>query len=313
MNKLWLATFHLNPDLAKKLIETQFPELHSVTLEFIGEGWDNVVYRVNHDYVFRFPRRQLGADLVDTEWKILPHLIGLLPLPIPEPLFYGKPTSEFPWHFLGYRFLQGQSACAARLSIDERIKLAKPLAQFLKALHAIDQAQALSFGAQRDDIGKLDDMGKLDVEKRWPVALQNIEKIRELGLFDQCDALVALLHDLKDVRDTGPKTLIHSDLYARHLLVDEHRALSGVIDWGDIRIANPATDLVILFSFLPKSAHHVFLDEYGPIDEQTRQLALMRELYHSSAIVLYSHEIGDKDLLDESLFGLHLLVQHCPT
>lgn len=304
MNKPWLATLQLGPDQAKNLIESQFPELKPTHLEFIGEGWDNVVYRVNHDYVFRFPRRQPGADLIDTEWKVLPHLLGRLPLPIPEPLFYGKPTAEFPWHFLGYRFLPGQSACKARLSIDERIKLAKPLGQFLKALHSIDQAQALSFGA------KLDDMGKLDVDTRWPKTLQQIEKIRELGLFEHCHTLVKILDDLKDVYDTGPKTLVHGDLYGRHLLIDDHRTLSGVIDWVDVRIGNPALDLMILFSFLPKNAHALFFEEYGPIDEQTSRLALFRALYCSSLFVLYSNDIGDKDLLDESLFGLHLMVQH---
>lgn len=303
MNKPWLSTTQLSSDQAKHLIQTQFPDLLPVHLEFIGQGWDNVVYRVNDEYVFRFPRRQIGADLIDVEWKVLPNLIGRLPIPIPEPLFYGKPTPEFAWHFLGYRFLPGQSVCSARLNIEQRTNLAKPLAEFLKALHSVDQSQAISIGAG------FDALGMLDVEKRWPIARQNFEKIKELGLFQHCDTLLTMLDKLKDVRDTGVKTLVHGDFSARHLLVDKRYKLNGTIDWGDVRIGNPAIDLMIVFSFLPQSAHLLFFDAYGPIDDQTHQLSLFRTLYYASLVLLYSHDINDNDLLDETLFGLHLMIE----
>ena len=111
MSQLWSAEFKLEANLAKLLIESQFPQLSPVSLEFIGEGWDNVAYRVNQDYLFRFPRRQMGADLVDVEWHLLHELAQGLPIAIPKPLFYGKPDVQFKWPFLGYNFLDGKSAC----------------------------------------------------------------------------------------------------------------------------------------------------------------------------------------------------------
>ncbi|MBS1988698.1 phosphotransferase [Candidatus Dependentiae bacterium] len=302
MSQQWSAEFKLEPNLAKHLIESQFPQLKPVMLEFIGEGWDNVAYRVNRNYLFRFPRRQMGADLVDVEWNLLHALAQRLPLPIPKPLFYGKPSKLFKWPFLGYYFLEGKSACGAGLTMQERVHCAEPLAQFLKVLHAIDETEALKLGAGSDVLEKL------NMHKRLPLALKNIEKIRELGLFQQCDRLQAMLENLKNVTDTGRKVLVHSDLYARHFLINEKREICGVIDWGDVRIASPAVDLQLIFSFLPQQARSVFLETYGTIDEQTEQLALARALLHTLSIVVYAHDVDDQDLLAEGLVGLQLLV-----
>lgn len=303
MSQQWTAEFKLEPDLAKLLIESQFPQLKPVSLEFIGQGWDNVAYRVNQDYLFRFPRRQMGADLIDVEWNMLHALVQRLPIPIPKPLFYGKPDVQFKWPFLGYNFLDGKSACGAGLTMQERMSFAQPLAHFLKALHAIDQDEAYKLGAGPDILEKL------NVHKRLPIAQQNIEKIRALGLFKNCDQLLAVLESLKDVCDTGPKVLVHSDLYARHFLINQERKICGVIDWGDVRIANPAVDLQLLFSFLPRQAYSLFVSVYGKIDEQTDQLALFRALFHTASIVVYAHDVGDQDLLNEGLIGLHLITE----
>lgn len=301
MTKQWAAELKVEPKQAEHLIESQFPNLSPVSLEFIGEGWDNTVYRVNHDYAFRFPRRQMGANLVEVEQKVLPALYHRLPLPIPKPLFFGKPATDYPWQFLGYNFLQGHSTCSAQLTMQQREKYAIPIAHFLKKLHAIDEQEAHKLGA------KPGQLGKLDVPFRSEQAQQNIGKIKALKLFDHCDALFEILENLKDLRDTGKKTLVHGDFYARHLLLDESYQLSGVIDWGDVYIGNPAVDLQIVFSFLPQTAHQTFFNIYGPTNLQTRQLAFFRALCQSAMLVLYSHDVNDKNLLRESLFGLQLL------
>ncbi len=303
MTQQWTTELKIELRQAQQLIESQFPQLTPVTLERAGEGWDNIVYRVNRDYAFRFPRRQLGANLVEVEQQMLPPLCHRLPLPIPTPLFFGKPTPAYQWPFLGYNFLQGRSACAAQLNIQQRRDLAAPLAQFLKALHAIPEQEARKLGA------KPDQHRKLDVPFRYAQAQQNIAKIRETGLFDDSDALLTILESLKNLRDTGKKTLAHGDLYARHLLVNEQQQLSGIIDWGDVHVGNPAIDLQIVFSFLPQQAHQQFFDVYGAVDHQTLQLGLFRALCHTAILALYCHDVEDKDLLRESLFGLQLIAQ----
>lgn len=55
----------------------------------------------------------------------------------------------------------------------------------------------------------------------------------------------------------GPPTTLHGDLYARHLLVDRGR-LIGVIDWGDLMAGDPAVDLTVAVTFLPRAARASF-------------------------------------------------------
>ena len=55
-------------------------------------------------------------------------------------------------------------------------------------------------------------------------------------------------------RHSGRPCWVHGDLYARHLLLDETRLPSGVIDWGDVHLGDPALDLSVAISFLPPAA-----------------------------------------------------------
>src|SRR5262249_59987224 len=98
----WTAELDVSPELARSLIIGQFPELAPATIEPLGFGWDNTAYLVNARYVFRFPRRQLGADCMESEIRVLPLLAPLLPLSIPNPIFVGQATDQFAWSFAGY-------------------------------------------------------------------------------------------------------------------------------------------------------------------------------------------------------------------
>lgn len=303
MSKPWTAEHFVDQKLAKILIEEQFPRLAPAQLVFIGEGWDNRVYRVNDQFLFRFPRRQFGANLVPIERSVLPYLANRLPLPIPEPLFFGQPTVTYPWPFLGYNFLTGQSACSAQLDRAERARLAPSLAQFLKILHNTPLDDVLGLGLDYDK------HRILDVPFRVPTARENILKIKNLGLFTSCDKLLAIIDKLEHVRDHEPKVVVHGDLYARHLLIGEQRELAGVIDWGDLRIVNPAIDLAIVFTFLPPEAHATFFEVYGPVPQETKQLACLKGLYHNAIILCYAHEIGDQELLTEAQMAMALIAE----
>jgi aminoglycoside phosphotransferase (APT) family kinase protein len=301
MSKPWTAEHRVDKALAQQLIESQFQQLAPAQIQFAGEGWDNVAYQVNNNYLFRFPRRQFGADCVPAEIKLLPFLAKQLPLPIPNPIFSGKPTAEYPWPFLGYQYLEGQEACAARLTMPERAQLATPLAQFLKALHSIAIKKVATLGAQHNRIRKL------DIQFRQPQALEHVEYIAQHKLFDHCSTLFALLESLKELHKDELITLVHGDLYARHLLINKHRQLSGIIDWGDLQIDHPASDLSIVFTLLPTNTHDTFFANYGTISDHTKQLMLFNALRHTTAIAVFAHSINDANLLAEMLIALRLI------
>src|SRR5215471_8826475 len=134
----WVAEFEVSSEQAGDLIAVQFPQLAPVRCESLGVGWDNIAFVVNGEFVFRFPRRTLGAKLMEAELALMPAIAPLLPLAVSASSFIGKPTEQFAWPFGGYRMIRGVTACRANLSILQRMKLVKPLVAFLKSLHRID-------------------------------------------------------------------------------------------------------------------------------------------------------------------------------
>lgn len=64
MNHLWLKTININEDMAKLLIESQ-TTIHVHNIETFGEGFDNVAYLINKEFIFRFPRREAGIECIE--------------------------------------------------------------------------------------------------------------------------------------------------------------------------------------------------------------------------------------------------------
>jgi hypothetical protein len=74
MTRPWLPEIEVTAQSAEALIAEQFPALHPTHAEPFAVGWDNTAFLVNDEYVFRFPRRQLGADCLATENDVLPQI-----------------------------------------------------------------------------------------------------------------------------------------------------------------------------------------------------------------------------------------------
>jgi aminoglycoside phosphotransferase (APT) family kinase protein len=291
----WTAEQILPPERARELIDSQFLELAPCRIEPLGFGWDNTAFLVNGEFVFRFPRRQIAADFLAHELRVLPALAGRFPLPIPNPIFIGVPSERFGWPFGGYRHLAGRTACSAGLTPAQRWAMAPAVGQFLKALHQISAAEAQQFGAPPDLIGRLDPV------RRIPQAHEQLEEIARLGLIPETSTYRKIIDDTATARPPQAQALVHGDLYVRHLLVDDDARLSGIIDWGDVHSGDPALDLSIAFSFLPPDARDQFRDAYGPIDEATWRLARFRALQYGSYLAPYAHAEHDDNLLHEAL------------
>jgi len=101
------------------------------------------------------------------------------------------------------------------------------------------------------------------------------------------------------------KVVVHGDFYVRHIMVDDRCKVTGVIDWGDLHMGDPAIDLGVLFAFLPIEAHAEFLQTYGEVSEGTWHLARLRAIYHSSIFALYGHDTKNADVLEEAIWALN--------
>jgi aminoglycoside phosphotransferase (APT) family kinase protein len=295
----WTAEREVTPALALSLVREQFPALDARRAEPFGSGWDNTAFLVDGELVFRFPRKASTVALLQLESRVLPHLAGRLPLPVPEPRWIGRPTERFPWPFAGYRRLPGVPGDAAVLSEEERAAAAEPLGRFLAALHATP-AEGLELPP--------DLIGRTAFARRGRELVGRLEHLRERGVIGDPAPWLRLFEG--ELPAPPPRTtVVHGDLYVRHLLVDDARRVAGVIDWGDLHAGDPGTDLTIAYSFLPPRARDAFFRAYGPADERMRRVARLRAAFHAPALAWFADSIGDPVLLRESVTSMRYVLE----
>lgn len=278
--------------IGKKLISRQFPQLASKTIQKIGHGWDNTVFRVGKEYGFRFPRRKIAINSLRMEGRILPKLINYISIPYTVPLFYGEADYDYPSPFLGYSYLPGELPIG--LTDEQRALSATALAQFLKGLHTFPVQIAKENGMQRDH------RNLTDIALRKEKMQRFITDISPHLSKEKYDALLNYLEQLKTDRVRQKNVLLHGDLHFKNMLVDKNGRVSGIIDWGDVNIGHPACDLNVVYSFLPQYARSNFFEEYGEVDEETRALARLIAIYIPILILMQAIEEKDETLVDEA-------------
>jgi aminoglycoside phosphotransferase (APT) family kinase protein len=103
--------------------------------------------------------------------------------------------------------------------------------------------------------------------------------------------------------------LAHGDLHVRHLLVDDTGSATGVIDWGDVCLGDPAVDLSLGYAAFTGPARAAFLSAYGGVgaDRELRARALAVRL--SALLTAYAAAQGRPRLLAEARAGLRRAVE----
>jgi len=293
----WDADVDLDLDHARRLIADAFPELAHESTRVIGSGWDNLVVGVGEELAFRMPRRALGHEIEQRAMPVLTAIAGRLPLPIPRPTHAGAPRLGYPYHFWGVRFVPGTPADQRILDDDAQRRIAESLAAFLRTLHALDVPDLPS-----------DTIRKSDVAYRLPGLHRKLGHLVDQELMTAEDA--SSFHDLgahlagRSGDPRGQGVLVHCDLYPRHLMLDEHDDLCGIIDWGDVCRSDRASDLRVLWLMFDAPARDVFLEWYGDVDDATMHRARFLALYFSAMVLEYGHVQKDEAMSRMASDGL---------
>lgn len=301
MSHIWDQTIKIDEKLAKQLIEGQ-NLIHVLSISVLGEGYDNIAYLVNNNFVFRFPRRDMGIDCIENEILILPYIASKVSFPLSCPTFIGKPTSNYPAPFAGYKMLVGQSLSETTANLIDDKNFAQTLAQWLKELHLIPILK------EHVSCIKGDQSWRTDVQKRIEICKERIIKYSvhyENSGFNK-DELFRILDLFAnfEISQNYVHFYIHGDLYPRHILVNKFLQPVGLIDWGDIHIGHREMDLAIAYAILSDDALLEFKNIYGEIDPETEKLSLFRVLYHSIALIPYCYEKKQTSLLAWSELSL---------
>lgn len=247
------AEVEIDIPLARALLRAQHSDLAGLPITTAGTGWDNAMFRLGDAYALRLPRRALAADLIRHEQRWLPELAGRLPLPVPAPVRFGVPGCGYPWHWSVVPWLDGSTADLDEPNPDQ----AEPLAAFLTALHQAappDAPQTVFRGVPLAKKAADIEARMARLRKKIVLRTDTVARIWE-------EALAAPI-------DIAP-TWIHGDLHARNVLVTSG-AISGIIDWGDITVGDPATDLAAIWMLLPDpTARRRAVHAYGSTTDAT--------------------------------------------
>lgn len=259
------ADVRIDPRGVAALLAEQHPDLAGLPLSHLATGWDNESYRLGDRFVVRLPRRAASAEVIEHEQRWLPLLARHLPLPVPVPIRTGTPALGYPYRWSVCPWYPGEDAAVS--PPDDLADTAARLGRFLAALRAVE----VPADAPRNPVRGVPLQTR---DERTREALDALPgPWREAAAEAWDGALTIPDHH-------GPPAWLHGDLHPGNVLVHEGR-LFAVIDFTDLCVGDPATDLMAGWMLLPASHHERFRSAAGAEDETTWQRARGWALTHA--------------------------------
>jgi aminoglycoside phosphotransferase (APT) family kinase protein len=289
----WKPKLPVTRSLVERILADQYPELELAQLTHIAAGWSHDVWRCN-DTLLRFPHQQY-ASASATTLTALEQLSKLLPIQIPVVARVGQPTPTYPASFAAYRWIPGEMPHTLPLTDRDRSAIATPLAEVLRALHSVPTEAAKEWG-----VPITDKAGELALR-----AIRAQERATQLA-----STPYAQLASMSATALTSPPVdcpasdyrLVHGDLHAGQVLLGPALQLVGILDWDDVRIGDPAYDLMMVYSFLPATTANKFWQTYGEFPGKVRAKHLA--LSYGLAFLAQAVSEGDVPMASEAAWGL---------
>ena len=197
------------------------------------------------------------------EVHLLPVLEEALSTPIPHFNYIGHGDENYPFMFVGYRELRGTALDDRGIKSEQLSALAPALGTFLNELHSFPTTRAIQNGVQEHTPTQWRDRYRelySDLQVRVFPLLDKELRSKSEQLWEDFLENEALF--------VFKPVLIHCDLVCEHIFCDPVRGvLTGVIDWGDTTIGDPALDFVGLHSGRGKEfTEHVLTYYKGKVD-----------------------------------------------
>ena len=233
----------LDHSSAAKLLAGQLPDVDASSIEPFGSGEFCLAFKLR-DQVFRIARHAEAAGALRRETCILSKIAPILPLPVPRPEYHaphGCPPftvhQEITGEFLTRETWEGMPASA-------RERAASDLATFLRSLHALPIEIGLECGLVQIETSEM-------ARRLREETANTIQRSLEPETQRQLDQTLKRWSSQRAAR--GP-ALLHCDIGPGHVLYDPSTLhLTGVIDFGDIVIGDPARDFIFIY------------EDFGPV------------------------------------------------
>ncbi|MFB7244207.1 bifunctional AAC/APH [Streptomyces populi] len=282
------------------VVAAHLPDRRIESVVPLGEGLDNLAYEVDGELIVRFgkePDPARRAALVGHEARVLAAVASISPLPVPEPVFTDAERG-----CLAYRKLPGVPLLdlPPHRRAAHGTSVAATLGGLLTALHAVP-------------VDRL--AGLVDVDHRpsaeWlHEAAENHATVAGQVPAAHRRAVEAFL-DAAPPRDGCTPVFSHNDLGIEHVLVDPVTwTVTGIIDWSDAAVVDPAHDFGLLHRDLGPAATRVAI---GSCRSDTDDLTALgeRAVFHARCSVFedlaYGIETEQRKYVDKSLAAMEWL------
>ena len=265
----------LTVEQAKGDIFTAFPQLAGMRVELLDEGYDFQVFEAGEGWLFRFPKHEQASVKLGMESRLLPGLADWLSLPVPRYEYLGQAHSGRP--FVEYKKLPGISGDVSE-AVDRNV-VARQLGLFLGELHAYPVEKAREAGVPEGS----------NLVAGWRVSsLERLDRIAQSAV--DLHELRSCLENETPLRFEDPPRLVHNDLWAEHVLIDERSgSVSGIIDWGDAVVSDHAVDFACLYAWYGERWLGCVLDSYpGRRDSQI----IARARYLAACLAIHCILLG---------------------
>ncbi|MCC7160596.1 aminoglycoside phosphotransferase family protein [Candidatus Nomurabacteria bacterium] len=245
-------------------IRKEFPDLKWKRAEHNVEGWDHYVIILDDKYVFRFPRAPKYLAVLKNEILLLEYLKDKVGVPVPQYTYVAEDKS-----FAGYSLIPGiQLKKKVFDSLPKEIKklLAKQIADFLSSLHKISYEDAKKCHVTIFNTRKHYNELVLNTKK---YIFPRVSKKDQLLIDDY-------LKEFKKYLKFPKKVLTHNDLYSKHILLSKNKKyISGIIDFSDRRIDDPARDFAEIWDYGEEFILEVYKNYKGHKDKDFLKRAML--------------------------------------
>ncbi|MET9476497.1 phosphotransferase [Streptomyces sp. NPDC002922] len=282
----------------RSVVIAHMPDYRVDSVVQLGEGLDNLAYEVNGALIVRFskePDLARRAALLNHEARVLAAVADISPLPVPQPTFTdaeqgclayfklpGVPLVDMPRH---QRSAHGTSIGAT-------------LGELLTALHAV----AIDRMAVETDHQPVAEWRHEATENYVTVAGQ-VPTARRRS--------VEAFLDAAPPHDGCTPTFSHNDLGIEHVLVDPVAwTVTGIIDWSDAAVVDPACDFGLLYRDLGPAAVRAAISTYRTDANDVAALSERAVFYARCSVfedLAYGIETEQGKYVDKSLAAMEWL------
>jgi aminoglycoside 2''-phosphotransferase len=275
-------------------IKQIFP--HNIAETFVHDSGDDfLIIEVNDERMFRFPRQEFSRKAFAVEKAFLSKFNSISPLPVPDYKYRGD-------DFGGYRKIRGSSLSIElfqNLSESTQERIARQLGQFLSTIHNFPMDEAKRIGLIEDWNGWYDKIIQNYRETVAPMLSPSTRK-NTLQLIE------------RTLAEPFEARVLHGDFALEdHVFFDVQRQeLSGVIDFADVTINDPAHDFQNIVEYGSEGFYDMVMKHYQGRDDPTLLKRTMlrietRPMLEASSSLLFGFQKRFKDRMEylEAKYG----------